>query len=82
MKVASSLLNLKRSELLAEGKRESYLLTNLPRRLTKLRERLTMMQKGLYHFRRCAASHIFVIMISTEGRTKKAICLRASLMPV
>ena len=63
------------------GDRESYLSSDVPRRLTKLRECLVMMQKGVYRFRRCAASHIFVIMISTEGRTKKPYALPAQCIP-
>lgn len=66
---------------LAEGDRETYLSSNVPRRLTKLRERLMMMQKGVYRFRRCAATHIFVIMISTEGRTKKPYALPVQCIP-
>lgn len=48
---------------------------NLPRKLSELREKLVLLVKGISRFRRTAATHLFVVMISSELRNKKPYAL-------
>ena len=48
---------------------------NIPRRLTAIRQRLSAIVKALYRWKRTAASHVFVFMISSELRNKKPYAL-------
>ena len=55
--------------------------SNLPRQLTTLRKRLTLMIKALSCHKRAAATHVFVFMISTEDRAKKPYSLPVQCIP-
>lgn len=55
--------------------------SNLPRQLTTLQKRLTLMTKALSRHKRTAATHVFVFMISTEDRAKKPYSLPVQCMP-
>lgn len=66
---------------LADGPMDAYLKENVPRKLCVSRERLCSMLKGVYQFRRTSATHIFVIMISTEKRTRKPYALPIQCIP-
>lgn len=65
----------------AEGPEDEYLSSNVPRHLCVLRERLTLMLKGVYRFYRTAATHVLVIMISPEERTRKPYALPVQCIP-
>ena len=54
---------------------------NLPRILSDLRERLVFLVKGIARFRRTAATHLFVVMISSELRNKKPYALPIQCLP-
>ena len=55
--------------------------TNLPRRPTTLRKRLTAMTKALSRHKRAAATHVFVFMIGTEDRMKKPYSIPVQCIP-
>ena len=65
----------------AEGPEDKYLSSNVPRHMCVLRERLTLMLKGVYRFYRTAATHVLVIMISPEERTRKPYALPVQCIP-
>ena len=54
---------------------------NMPRKLSSIRERLGTFVKGVTRFRRKAATHIFVIMISSELRNRKPYALPVQCIP-
>ena len=54
---------------------------NIARRLTKLRPRLMEFIKQSTHQRRIAATHVLVIMISPEDRSKKPYALPVQCIP-
>lgn len=54
---------------------------NLPLRLSKLRERLRLSAKAASKYRRKAATHAFVFMISPETRTQKPYALPVRCVP-
>lgn len=54
---------------------------NIPRRLTAIRQRLSAIVKALYRWKRTAASHVFVFMISSELRNKKPYALPVQCVP-
>jgi hypothetical protein len=54
---------------------------NLPRRLTSLRKRLTLITKALCRHKRTATTHVFVFMIGTEDRAKKLYSLPVQCIP-
>ena len=54
---------------------------NLPRKLTALREKMTCHTKGITRHKRVAATHVFVVMISTEQRTHKPYALPVQCFP-
>ena len=60
---------------LAEGPEEGFLAHNAPRRLQLLRKKMLDHLQGVYRFRRQAATHIFVLMISPEQRESKPYAL-------
>ena len=65
----------------AEGPVDEYLSSNVPRHLCVLRERLTLMLKGVYRFYCTAATHVLVIMTSPEERTRKPYALPVQCIP-
>lgn len=54
---------------------------NIARRLTKLRPRLMEFIKQSTHHHRVAATHVLVIMISPEDRSKKSYALPVQCIP-
>ncbi len=54
---------------------------NIPRRLTAIRQRLSAIVKALYRWKRTAASHVFVFMISSELQNKKPYALPVQCVP-
>ena len=54
---------------------------NLPQKLTSIRTRLCGFVKGLYRFKRTPASHMFVMMISSELRDTKPYALPVQCLP-
>ena len=55
--------------------------SNIPRRLTNLRERLSAVVKASSKYRRQPASHVFVFMISPEQRNQKPYALPVQCIP-
>lgn len=66
---------------LCDGPLDAFRSGNVPRKLTALREQLCSMLQGVYRFRRTPATHIFVIMISTESRSRKPYALPVQCIP-
>ena len=54
---------------------------NLPQKLSGVRNRLQEIIKGVYRFKRVPASHVFVLMISSELRNKKAYAVPIQCLP-
>lgn len=54
---------------------------NMPRKLSSIRECLGTFVKGVVRFRRTPATHIFVIMISSELRDRKPYALPVQCIP-
>lgn len=54
---------------------------NLPRKLSSIRERLSNLVKGLTRFKRQPATHIFVMMISSEHRNCKPYAVPVQCIP-
>ena len=54
---------------------------NLPLRLSKIRERLHVSAKAASKYRRQAATHVFVFMISAERRNQKPYALLVRCVP-
>lgn len=54
---------------------------NLSRKVTSIRDKLTLYVKGITRYRRVAATHILVVMISTEDRKQKPYALPVQCMP-
>ena len=54
---------------------------NLPRRLEGLRNKLITLAKGVSRYRREAATHIFVFMISPESRAFKPYAVPVQCVP-
>ena len=65
----------------AEGDEEGFFAANVPRQLSQLREKLLFFIQGVYRFRRTAATHIFVVMISPEQRNRKPYALPVQCVP-
>lgn len=59
----------------------NFMEQNFPRKLGELRGRLTKFTKGVYQFHRTVATHMFVIMISSESRTQKPYALPVQCLP-
>lgn len=55
--------------------------TNLPRKLKELREMMTCHTKGVTRHKRMAATHVYVVMISTEQREHKPYALPVQCLP-
>ena len=54
---------------------------NLPRKLSSIRERLASFVKGITRFRRQPATHLFMIMISSDLRDCKPYALPVQCLP-
>ena len=54
---------------------------NIARRLTSLRKELSSFVQGLSRYQRTAATHIFVFMISPEGRKRKPYAIPVQCLP-
>ena len=55
--------------------------SNLPRKLMSIRTQLHELTKGLFHFKRVPASHIFCLMISTELCDRKPYAIPVQCLP-
>lgn len=60
----------------------SIVIENIAKRLTALRDSLSSFVKSLSKHQREAATHIFVIMISSECRSRKPYALPVQCLPV
>lgn len=54
---------------------------NLARKLTSTREKLVSFVRGVTKFKRTAATHILVVMISTEDRKQKPYAIPIQCLP-
>ena len=54
---------------------------NLPRRLTDLKTKMIDFVRRLSKFKRTPATHVFVIMVSSELRSKKPYALPVQCLP-
>ena len=54
---------------------------NVPTKLTKIRSKLGKIVKRIAHFRRDTATHVFVLMVSSETREKKPYSLPVQCIP-
>ena len=60
---------------------ELFQQSNVPRKLAQIRERLCELTKRIVHFKREPATHIFVLMISSDARDKKPYALPVQWFP-
>jgi len=49
--------------------------SNVPRKLAQIRQRMCEVMKRIVHFKREPATHIFVLMVSSDARDKKPYAL-------
>ena len=54
---------------------------NVPNKLTNIRTKLCEIVKRTAHFRRNLATHVFVLMVSSETREKKPYSLPVQCLP-
>ena len=54
---------------------------NLPRKLVSIRNRLCDIVKGIFRFKRTPATHMFVLMVSSELRNKKPYAIPVQCLP-
>ena len=54
---------------------------NVPRHLGSIRDTLVRIISSLSHFKRTAATHMFVVMISSELRNRKPYALPVQCLP-
>ena len=54
---------------------------NIPRKLTTIRSSLCGLIKRMAHFRRDPATHIFVLMVSSDTRDRKPYALPVQCVP-
>ena len=54
---------------------------NIPRKLTKIRSILCKVIQRMAHFRRSPATHIFVLMVSSDARDRKPYALPVQCLP-
>ena len=54
---------------------------NIPRKLASIRTHLCDFIKGVFHFKRTPATHMFVLMVSSESRSKKPYALPVQCLP-
>ena len=60
---------------------EMYQSCNVPRRLTEIRQKLCDLSKRVMHFKRVPATHVFVLMISSDFRNRKPYALPVQWFP-
>ena len=60
---------------------ELFQQSNVPRKLAQIRERLCELTKRIVHSKREPATHIFVLMISSDSRDKKPYALPVQWFP-
>jgi len=60
---------------------ESFRAKNIPEKLTNIRAALCGLIKQTSHFRRTPATHVFVLMVSSETRDKKPYALPVQCIP-
>lgn len=60
---------------------KDFVRVNVPRQIADLKNDLVGIIKGVYRYRRTAATHVLVIMISTEARSKKPYALPVQCIP-
>ena len=60
---------------------EMFQQRNIPQRLTQIRKKLCDLRKRITHFKRIPATHIFVLMISSDTRDKKPYALPVQWFP-
>ena len=75
------LVNLRCIKQLADGTNERFISCNTPRQLTTFRSSVVRFLQNVYRFRRVAATHIFVFMISPEQRDRKPYALPVQCIP-
>jgi len=63
------------TECVNSCKHELFHESNVPRKLTQIRQRMHDATKRILHFKREPATHIFVLMISSDARDKKPYAL-------
>lgn len=59
----------------------NFIQENIPRHLGNIREKLASIVKGVFRFKRSVATHMFVVMISSELRNKKPYALPIQCLP-
>lgn len=75
------LIELRQIQEVAEGPEATFLAINAPRKLSLLPDKMLTFLQGLYQFRRVAATHIFILMISPEQRDSKPYALPVQCIP-
>ena len=55
--------------------------SNVPRKLAQIRQRMCEVMKRIVHFKREPATHIFILMISSDARDKKPYALPVQWLP-
>ena len=60
---------------------ELFYQSNIPRKLTQIRQQLRELTKRIVHFKREPVTHIFVLMISLDTRDKKPYILPVQWFP-
>lgn len=60
----------------------SFVEHNIPRQLSDIRERLIKIVKGVFRYRRSMATHMFIVMISSESRNRKPYALPIQCLPL
>ena len=75
------LVNLRCIQKLADDTEARFLSCNAPRKLTQMRKSLLQFLQSVYRFRRVAATHVFVLMISPEQRDRKPCALPVQCVP-
>ena len=75
------LLDLQQLQRVADDGQAQFESINAPRKLGQLRKKLLNFLQGVYRFRRVAATHIFVMMISPEQRDRKPYALPVQCVP-
>ena len=75
------LVNLRYIQELADTNEERFTSCNIPRQLTSFRSSVLKFLQSVYRFHRVAATHIFVLMISSEQRDRKPYALPVQCIP-
>ena len=75
------LVNLRCIQQIADTTEERFISCNTPRQLTTFRSSVLKFLQNVHRFRRVAATHIFVFMISPEQRDRKPYALPVQCIP-